>query len=402
MGFARHRSKLVAAFFRYLCPPSALFAFTFRGRGLLFFMSESSYSLLGLWPVINRWKKLVLAAVVAAAVLSVVVALLLPNIYRSTAVFFPTNPESTDPDRLVDGGKLELGGRSEDLDRIITIGQSQPVAEQLIREFGLYKHYKAGEPGTDAVENAVLYEFSSNLSIVHNERDAIELTFEDKDKELAARLANRLVQVIDSINQQLTLENRRSVLGLYKLRFEFLQSEFEQSRQQLVQARRRYGIYGLEQQGRYMAREIITLESKLRQAEGSGNANQAAGARRALQGLTGAGGTNTINLERYVQGTDSMGLFVARLTDLQGRLVKARGDYETADLTLRAKISSLYIVQKAYPATRKSKPVRWLIVVGSVVVTLAISIVLITLLELYKRSRRGSRRRFGQATGAGS
>ncbi|NVO30403.1 GumC domain-containing protein [Hymenobacter lapidiphilus] len=364
-------------------------------------MSESSYSLLGLWPIINRWKKLVLAAVVLAAVLSTVVALLLPNIYRSTAVFFPTNPESTDPDRLVDGGKLELGGRSEDLDRIITIGQSQPAAELLINEFGLYKHYEAGAPGNDAAENAVLYQFNSNLSIVHNERDAIELTFEDKDKELAARLANRLVQVIDSINQQLTLENRRSVLGLYKLRFDFLQSEFEQSRKQLVQARRRYGIYGLEQQGRYMAREIITLESKVHQAEGSGNTAQAAGARRALEALTDPSGPNTINLERYVQGTDSMGLFVARLTDLQERLVKARGDYETADLTLRGKISSLYLVQKAYPATRKSKPVRWLIVVGAVVVTLAASIVLITLLELYERNRRASRYRPEPTTGAG-
>ncbi|SET07297.1 GumC domain-containing protein [Hymenobacter actinosclerus] len=354
-------------------------------------MAESSYSLLGLWPVINRWKKLVLAAVVLAALLSTVVALLLPNIYRSTAVFFPTNPESTDPDRLVDGGKLELGGRSEDLDRIITIGQSQPAAELLIKEFDLYKHYEAGAPGDDASENAVLYQFNSNLSIVHNERDAIELTFEDKDKELAARMANRLVQVIDSINQQLTLENRRNVLGLYKLRFDFLQNEFEQSRRQLVRARRRYGIYGIEEQGRYMAREVITLESKLRQAEGSGNAAQAAGARRALQGLTGPGGTNTINLERFVQGNDSMNLFQARLEDLQERLVKARGDYETADLTLRGKISSLYLVQKAYPATRKSKPVRWLIVVGSVIVTLAVSVVLITLLELYQRSRRGLR-----------
>ncbi|WP_019949517.1 Wzz/FepE/Etk N-terminal domain-containing protein [Hymenobacter aerophilus] len=361
-------------------------------------MSESSYSLLGLWPIINRWKKLVLAAVVLAAILSTAVALMLPNIYRSTAVFFPTNPESTDPDRLVDGGKLELGGRSEDLDRIITIGQSQPVAEQLIREFDLFKHYKAGAPGDDAAENAVLNEFSSNLKIVHNERDAIELTFEDRDKQLAARLANRLVQVIDSMNQQLTLENRRNVLGLYKQRFDFLRNEFEQSRQRLVQARRRYGIYGLEQQGRYMAREIITLESKLHQAEGSGNTAQAAGARRALQALTGPGGSNTINLERYVQGTDSMGLFVARLNDLQERLVKARGEYETADLTLQGKISSLYIVQKAYPATRKSKPVRWLIVAGSMLITLAVAVVLVTLLELYERSRRSAPPRPTEAT----
>ena len=329
-----------------------------------------------------------LVAVGLAGLVSAGVALLLPNIYKSTAVFFPTNPQSTDPDRLVDGGKLELGGRSEDLDRVITIGQSQPVAELLIREFGLYQHYKVGVPGDDAAENAVLNEFNSNLSIVHNERDAIELTFQDRDKQLAANLANRLVEAIDSINQQLTLENRRSVLGLYKDRYDFLRTEFERARQQAVRARRRYGIYGLEEQGRYMAREVVRLESALRQAEGSGNAGQAAGVRRALRGLTAPEGENLLNLDRYVQGADSLNMFAARLTDLQERLVKARGDYETADLTLRGKISSLYLVQKAYPATRKSKPIRWLIVLGSMVVTLAVAVVLITLLELFQRPQR--------------
>ncbi|WP_200793389.1 GumC domain-containing protein [Hymenobacter lapidiphilus] len=323
-----------------------------------------------------------------AGLISAGVALLLPNIYKSTAVFFPTDPQTTDPDRLVEGGKLELGGRSEDLDRVITIGQSQPVAELLIREFNLYKHYKVGSPGNDVAENAVLKEFSANLRIVHNERDAIELTFQDTDKLLAANLANRLVEVIDSINQQLTLENRRGVLGLYKTRYDFLNTEFERTRRQVVQARRRYGIYGLEQQGRYMAREVVELESGLREAEGSGNSNRAAGLRRALSALTAPDGQNLINLDRYVQGADSLNLFTARLTNLQERLVNAQSQYETADLTLRAKISSLYLVQKAYPATRKSQPIRWLIVLGSMVLTLAASIVVITLLELFQRTQR--------------
>lgn len=331
---------------------------------------------------------MVLIVVALAGILSAGVALLLPNIYKSTAVFFPTDPQTTDPDRLVEGGKLELGGRTEDLDRVITLGQSQPVAELLIREFNLYNHYKVGSPGDDAAENAVLNQFSSNLRIVHNERDAIELTFQDTDKQLAANVANRLVEVIDSINQQLTLENRRGVLGLYKSRYDFLNTEFERTRRQVVQARRRYGIYGLEQQGRYMAREVVELESDLREAEGSGNSSRAAGLRRALSALTAPDGQNIINLDRYVVGADSLNLFTARLTDLQERLVKAQSEYETADLTLRAKISSLYLVQKAYPATRKSQPIRWLIVVGSMIITLAASIVVITLLELFQRTQR--------------
>ena len=348
-------------------------------------MSPSApFSLLNLGPVINRWKYLVSAALVLAFLVSTVVALLLPNIYHSTAVFYPTNLQSADPDRLVEGSKLEISTKGEDLDRIITIGTSQPVAELMIKRFDLYRHYEAGTPGNDAAENYVLHEFSSNLDIAHNDRDAIELTFQDTDKQLAARVANAMVEVIDSLNQQLTVENRRQILELYKQRFDYFNRTYEQSRQQLVAARRRYGVYGLDVfQGRYLAQGVIEAETALRKAEG-GQGNLAA-ARRALRGITRADGGNLINLENYTRGNDSINMFVARVADLQSRLTGSRSSYEIADLALKSRISSLYKVQKAYPATRKSKPVRWLIVAGSVFLTLALSLIVITLLELYRR-----------------
>jgi uncharacterized protein involved in exopolysaccharide biosynthesis len=353
-------------------------------------MSAPSFSLVGLGPIINRWKYFVAGAVALAAIVSIVVALLLPNVYRSTAIFIPTNPQTADPDRLLDtnvqnNNKLELGGRAEDLDRAITIGESQPVAELIIKKFDLYKHYKAGQPGDDATDNFVLSEFSGNLGIVHNERDAIELSFMDEDKNLAAAVANEMVHVIDSVNQQLTLENRRTVLDLYRQRYEYLSTSFERSRRELLGARHRYGIFGLEMQGRYMVKQLIETEAALRKAEASGG--DVAGLRRSLRGLTKADGGNLINLESYVRGTDSLTMFTTRVTDLQTRLIAARAAYETAELSIKGRISSIYLVQKAYPATRKAKPVRTLLVLGSVLLTFVLSLVVITLLELYRHNR---------------
>ena len=340
---------------------------------------------MGLGPIINRWKRFVAGAAALAAVVSIIVVLLLPNVYRSTAIFIPTNPQTTDPDRLADGGKLELGGRSEDLDRAITIGESQPVAELVIRKFNFYQHYKAGRPGDDAADNSVLSEFTGNLTIVHNERDAIELTFMDRDKNLAARVANTLVQVIDSVTQQLTLENRRHVLDLYRLRYDYFNNTYERSRRQLVAARHRYGIFGLEMQGRYMAKQLIETEGALRKAEGGGG--DVAGLRRSLRGLTRADGGNLVNLESFVRGADSLGMFTARVSDLQGRLISARSAFENAQLSLQGHLSSIYLVQKAYPATKKIKPVRSLIVLGSVVLTFVLAVIFVALLELYRLNR---------------
>ena len=79
-------------------------------------MSAPSYSLVGLGPIITRWKYFIAGAVTLAGIVSIVVALLLPNVYRSTAIFIPTNPRTADPDRLLEdntltGSTLELGGR---------------------------------------------------------------------------------------------------------------------------------------------------------------------------------------------------------------------------------------------------------------------------------------------------
>ncbi|MCB2379037.1 hypothetical protein LGH70_15655 [Hymenobacter sp. BT635] len=348
-------------------------------------MSSRSYSLLGLWPVVNRWKYLVAGAAALALIISVIVSLMMPNIYKSTAVFYPTNPNTTDPDRIVsDGGKLELGGRAEDLDRVITIGESQTLAELIIKRFDLHKHYKTGKAGDDLADQAALDEFNGNFTIVHNDRDAIEVNFLDRDKILAARVANAIVAAIDSINQQLTFENRRTIINLYQGRKEFLEREYSAAHDSLLAGRRRYGIYGMENESRYLGRAIIETETKLRQAEGEGNTSKAAGLRKALRGLTQADGGNFLNLENYVKGTDRMATVYARFADIQGRLIGARNAYETAKLGISGKISSIYSVQKAFPATKKTAPVRWLIVVSSVVVTLALSIIFITLLELYR------------------
>jgi uncharacterized protein involved in exopolysaccharide biosynthesis len=346
------------------------------------------FSLAGLRAIFNRWKYLLGLAAGLALVISSVIAFTMPDIYSSVAIFLPTSLQGADPDRLVDVTKgstrLEVGARAEDLDRILSIGQSLPVAELMIRKFNLYQHYGTGQPGNDQVETKTLKEFTSNLTIVHNERDAIELTFQDEDKQLAARIANTLVATIDSINQQLTLENRRNVLELYRQSSTSLGRSYEQSRQALIRARRRYGVYGIKEQGRYLAKAIIETEKELRVAESGGPGNAAA-LRRALRGLTSADGGNVINLEGWTAGNDSVTLASERLTDLQTRFIAARGAFEQAEISLRSRVSSLYLVQKAQPATHASKPLRVVIIVSAVLLTLAASILTILLLELFWR-----------------
>ncbi|HSI91687.1 MAG TPA: hypothetical protein VK927_11255, partial [Adhaeribacter sp.] len=184
------------------------------------------HNLTGLIRIINRWKYLVLGVTLMAAIISIVVAKMLPNEYKSTAIFLPLNFSSVDPDRIVAGERLEIASTNEDIDRMITVGESHILADYIINKYDLYTHYGIDSTRDDANRQLVLEEFMSHYSIQQNPRDAIEVSYIDQDKDFAANVANDIVNYIDTLNQQLSFENRRKALALHKNNFDFIGKEY--------------------------------------------------------------------------------------------------------------------------------------------------------------------------------
>src|SRR5687768_16097201 len=136
-------------------------------------LAERPRNLAGIVPIINHWKYQVLGLTLAALIISAIVSLLLPNEFKSTTVIYPTRFINSPSDPITEGDKMEFAATSEDIDRIITIGESQPLAEIIIRKYQLYKDYGFETMNDDASKQGVFDSFMSNLSIVHNERDAV-------------------------------------------------------------------------------------------------------------------------------------------------------------------------------------------------------------------------------------
>jgi uncharacterized protein involved in exopolysaccharide biosynthesis len=365
-------------------------------------LPERPKNLSGLLQIINRWKIQVISLTVLAAIISAVVSYLLPNEYKSTTVFYPTSLRAVDPDRIIEGEKIDVAGSTEDIDRIITIGQSQPLAEFIINKFKLYRDYGIENMNDDASKQYVLDQFSANLTIVHNERDAIELTFFSKDKERASAVANAIVKHIDHMTQQLTLENREKVLAIFRNQYEVLEKDFFIIRDSLQKSRKLYGVIGTDKEARYLGKALIETETELIAAKGelevlsrNGSADgrintlkaRIHGLEKAFAGLRNKNG-NLLNLESYTAGTDVVyGLF-AQFNDLSARYIKAKTAYQNAKLGIIGNISTIYVVQKAYPAMRKAKPIRWLIVVASTMLTFILAVIFVSLYEMYNKELR--------------
>lgn len=371
-------------------------------------MATTDYHLAGYLPLIQKWRWPVAGVTVAACFISILVSLLLPNIYRSTAVFYPTNlidlETAVNPPFLTKSEKLALSTNSDDADRLIVIGESQPLAQAIIQNFQLTLRYGYAMADTsDTTRQKVLEEFLDNYTITQSDRSAVEVSFYDADKYFAARVANAIMQQIDSINLQLTRENQQKITRTYAQRLHSLETEYQQAQHQLLQARRKYGIFGSmaeresRPEGRYLAERLIQTETDLHQAQATLASLQTRftanhpklgelkahikGLEAAVRALKSSESGNSINLESYLSGADEVTRLETVFHSRQGEYLKALQAYEDARLALNSKTSSLYVVQKAYPATKKARPIRWLIVLGATVFSFLVAVAAVSILE---------------------
>ena len=371
-------------------------------------MAAAEYNLAKFLPVMYKWRWPLGSVTFAAFLVSLITTLLLPDIYRSTAIFYPTNlpaletplnPEFTNQELLT------LSMSSDDADRLISLGQSDPVVRHIIQKFKFSRHY--GYPVSDTsdkVRQKVLEEFLYHYSILQNNRSAVEVSFDDKDKYLAARVANAIMQQIDSVNQELTRLNQQKIVQAYAQRQEAVKLELQKIQDSLLATRQQYGIFGSfnsqtegRPESRFLAERLVLTETNLQQTQATLKSYQAQlppshskiitlkaeikGLQAALQALKSKNAGSSINLESYLAGSDKVTRLETAFTMLQEEFQKARQNYEDARLTLTNRPTSLYVVQPAAPALKKVRPIRWLIVLGATCLSLLLSIMVISILE---------------------
>lgn len=354
---------------------------------------------LDLLDVVRRAARPILLTTLAAALVSAVIALRLPNLYPATATFYTTNLEASDPDQLAAGERrVVLLPKPEDLDRAVNIGRSQPVADFIIKKYRLAAHYDYDTATTAEALQTVREKFNERLAIEVTDRDAVELTFIDADRELAATIANDLVGRIDSVSVQLMHPNRERVLALFENRYRALAEAFEVTRDSLLINRRRFGIPGMYQESRYLARELIRKQAELTETRTRLNAQRAAGQATGTLPAQVAGleaavtglvhqvpGGQALSRDAWIVGNPVVERLQAEMDGLQTELVKARSAYEAARASLTSRVSNVYVVQPAFPVARKVRPIRWLIVAASTLGAFILTSLAALLLEAWRR-----------------
>ncbi len=221
---------------------------------------EQRDHLLGVVQTLWSWRKPILLICIAAVLGTAIISLFLPNYYKATTIFLATSPDQAKPDALFSA--REYYGNANDVDRLLTIAESNELVEFLVDTFDLYNHYRINKDNPRAGYN-VRQKFFSLYEVKKNKRDAIELSVEDRDRELAARMANAAREKIDEIAQKLVKEGQVKAIQTFENQIQVKEGLLKTLSDTLRVLRNTYGIFNTVAQSETLTEQQSTSQGRL-------------------------------------------------------------------------------------------------------------------------------------------
>ena len=359
-------------------------------------------NLLGVLGTIYRWRKALRNACIIALVGSIGIALWMDTFFKATTIFYPSNQDLSKPE-LIFGGMSKVAeyfGSDKDVDRILEIAASNELVDYMIGRFGLFQHYDIDSASHEGKYWARL-KFRELYEVQKNRNDAIELTIEDTDPQLASDMANAARQKIDEIAQRLTKDSQSKLLASYDANIKRKAVELLRLSDSVRIIQSRYKIYGGGEQGNQLSRQLSRAEediarntARLEVLQGNPlipldtieyiKANLRGAARQRQMLLTPNSKNGNMTIRDYNEGISEVSI----VNDLHNQARKQLSyDLERYNQILAAHgtdIPSIQIVEMAEPPLMKSRPRRSIIVIGAVVAAFLFTLFAAFLADAYR------------------
>lgn len=136
-------------------------------------------------------------------VVSLVISLVMTPIFLSTAIVFPTATSTVafSEGRNAKASSMDFG-HEDQAEQMVQILQSASLRDNIVKEFDLFKHYEISEK--DAHKRYKLVKkFDKNFKFARTRFGSIQIDVFDKDPQKAADMANRVVDLIDTLKNEL-------------------------------------------------------------------------------------------------------------------------------------------------------------------------------------------------------
>ncbi len=313
--------------------------------------------------LIRWWVHLAIICLVAAAAAAIFSGprFITPK-FQSTVTMFPATSGSLSRSVLAGpaGGRQDFldFGDVEEAERLLQVLESGNIRDRVVQRFDLMGHYDISEQSP--YRNTLLSEeYRGNISFRRTQFGAVEISVRDKEPAMAAKIANELAALADTIQNELRMERAQLAHDVLEQQYENLLDQARRSEDTLKSIMHR-GVFDLEGQSSMLTRQLAMDLSAGRQ-EG------VEALERRLSTLGDYGGALLYHS--------------AYLANVSEHLIMVQRRYQEAKTDLNNFVPYKLVLDSAFEAERKVYPVRWLIVFLS---TFAAGLMAIMTLMVYE------------------
>ncbi len=312
-----------------------------------------------------KYKNILGLIIVISIVTSAIISCVIPEQYKSTVVLYPSNTNSI-AKALINSGNnsnndiMEFG-EEEKTEQLLELLNSEMVTNTILKEFNLKEHYEIQDSKTPITD--LLKKFKKNISYSRNVNMAVEIEVYDINPDTASKIANRIVQVADNVLNQIQKERTRQG-------FEIVKKTYNQKRQEIQNMEDSLAML--------MKLGVLDIRS---QTEVYSDAHAQAIAK---------GNTSAIQaLEKKIKTLSEHGSrFLSLKENLENerlQLCELKAKYNEAKIDAEERIKNFFVVTNAFPAEKKSYPIRSLIVILATIGSLIMGILALIVFEQLQR-----------------
>ena len=288
---------------------------------------------------INRIKLLVFTA--TSFILSVIVSFLITPMFLSTAIVFPaaSSNVSFSEQRNVKAAAMDFG-EEEQAEQLVQILQSSRIKERIVKKYNLFDHYDIDPNETD--RNFKLNkEYNSHFTFSRTKFGSIQIDVLDKDPKLAAKMANDIVDLIDTVKNEMINERTKPAFEINKRKLFQLENERD-SILNILDSLSNLGVVSSD------------VRSNLYQA------------------LVDSKSPNEkVDIQNRIEVNRKYGSMFDALEQRRNEMIikieEFRVSYEQSESDANSNFTHKFIVERAVVADRKEKPKRMIIVLVSVI-----------------------------------
>lgn len=317
-----------------------------------------------------KWRKPLILFTIIAAIAGAIISspLVITPKFKSTAVIYPTTTNSISQALLVEHNPyrkdvLEFGEELE-AERLLQILNSDEMRNRIVEEFNLFENYEISLDDKHA-NTWMDLAFREHFNFKRTELMSIKIEVLDKDPVVAAKMSNRIVDLIDSVVKRVKQERAEQAIVILERRDEELETRLFSINDSL-ESLRAHGVLDVSLQ----AERLTEYYAK---ALSSGNTSGARAIKKEFDKLAQYGGA-------YYRLFEELEL-------VQEQLEILRLEKENVRVEIDAELTNRFVINRAVPADKKSYPIRWLIVAFAGMATFIMTLVFLYIRQTISSSK---------------